>query len=129
MRSLRFDYLAEHDAVHAAFTDYVLETKEDVERWEREVSQKLATYGRSVDLIIDMNGLSVRAKVGSDFGTARARVLMKYALHSVRYGGDRATRTSVLTSAAIHAIEANFHETKEEAITALRALRNQHQAR
>jgi len=129
MRSLRFDYLAEHDAVHAAFTDYVLETKEDVERWEREVSQKLATFGRSVDLIIDMNGLIVRAKVGSDFGTARARVLMKYALHSVRYGGDRATRTSVLTSAAIHAIEANFHETKEEAVTALRALRKRHQAR
>lgn len=121
--SMRFEFLSDCEAVHASFTNYVLEEKADVDRWEREVSQKLAGFGRKVDLIIDMNGLVVRAKAGSAFGTARARVLKTYAKHSVRYGGDRATRTSVLTSAAIHAIEANFNETKEDAIAALRALR------
>lgn len=121
---MRFEYLSDCDAVHASFNICVLETTEDVDRWEREVGQKLGTFGRKVDLIIDMNGLQVRAKAGSAFGAARARVLTKYAKHSVRYGGDRATRTSVLTSAVIHAVEANFHETKEEAIKALRALRS-----
>ena len=121
--AMRFEYLSDCDAVHASFVICVLETKEDVDRWEREVGQKLSAFGRKVDLIIDMNGLQVRAKAGSAFGAARARVLTKYSKHSVRYGGDRATRTSVLTSAVIHAVEANFHETKEEAIKALRALR------
>jgi len=122
--SMRFEYLSDCDAVHASFILCVLEAKEDVDRWEREVGQRLSTFGRKVDLIIDMNGLQVRAKAGSAFGAARARVLTKHSKHSVRYGGDRTTRTSVLTSAVIHAVEANFHETKEDAITALRALRD-----
>ena len=123
--SMRFEYLSDCDAVHASFVICVLETKEDVDRWEHEVGKKLITFGRKVDLIIDMHGLQVRAKAGSAFGAARARVLTKYAKHSVRYGGDRATRTSVLTSAVIHAVQANFHETKEDAIKALRVLRDE----
>lgn len=122
--SIRFEYLSDCDAVHASFVICVLETKEEVDRWEREVGQKLITFGRKVDLVIDMNGLQVRAKAGSAFGTARARVLAKYVKHSVRYGGDRATRTAVLTSAVIHAVDANFYDTKEDAIRALRVLRD-----
>ena len=48
---MRFEFLSDCDAVHASFTNYVLEEKADVDRWEREVSQKLAGFGRKVDLL------------------------------------------------------------------------------
>jgi hypothetical protein len=116
---MRFQYDPSLDAVHASFTDCVLSTPKDVERWEREVKARLATFGRKVDLLIDMSGLIVKPAVSTLFGEARARVLRMYANRSFRYGADRSTRISVFTSSVIHQIDANVFATREEAIEAL----------
>jgi hypothetical protein len=116
---MRFEYDGALDAVHASFTDCVLNERKDVERWEREVSRRLDTFGRRVDLLIDLTGLLVKASASAAFGEARSRVLEKYAIRSFRYGADRSTRTSVYTSAAIHGAAANVHPTREAAIAAL----------
>ena len=121
--SMRFDYDVTIDAVHASFTDCVLSTAADVTRWEREVSLRLSTFSRRVDLIIDMSGLLVRPAVSALFGKARSRVLGTYSIHSFRYGADRATSISVLTSAAIHGVDANVCETRADAVAALLASR------
>lgn len=123
--SMRFEYDASLDAVHASFSDCVLSVPKDVERWEREVKARLATFGRRVDLLIDLSGLVVKSVVGSLFGEARARVLGTYANHSFRYGADRSTRISVLTSSAIHGVDANVFATRDEAINALIQSRRQ----
>ncbi len=117
--SMRFEYDPAIDAVHASFTDCVLATPKDVTRWEREVSADLSYLGRRVDLLIDMTGLIVKPAVSLLFGEARARVLGTYAIHSFRYGADRTTRISVLTSSAIHGVDANVFATRAEAIAAL----------
>lgn len=116
---MRFEYDAAIDAVNASFTDCVLATGKDVERWEREVKARLATFGRRVDLLIDMSGLVVKATASVAFGEARTRVLSTFAIHSFRYGADRTTRISVLTSSAIHGVDANVYESREDAVKAL----------
>jgi hypothetical protein len=119
MWSMRFDYDSANDVVSASFSDCVLNEKADVDRWEREVSRRLGTFGRKVDLLIDLSGLTVKPAVSALFGEARARVLSRYALRSFRYGADRSTRTSIFTSAAIYGAEANVFDTRDSALGAL----------
>lgn len=117
--SMRFEYDHGCDAVSATFVDCVLAERKDVDRWEREVSRRLETFGRKVDLLIDLGGLIVKPAASAAFGEARSRVLSRYALRSFRYGADRTTRTSIFTSSAIHGVDANVYESREAAVAAL----------
>lgn len=117
--SMEFRYDAQHDVVIAEFRDCLLATPKDVERWEREVGARLATFGRPVDLLIGLDGLVVRAAASAAFGLSRRRVLELHTLSSYRYGGDRSTTTAVFTSAVIHGAAANVFVTREEALAAL----------
>ena len=121
--TIRLTYEAEHDYVHAAFVNVVLHDEDDVERWRHDISARLATFGRQVDLIIDLTGLVVRPRAASLFGRLRGGVLKQYALHSFRYGGDGDTRTSIFTSSVLHKADANVHPTREKAVAALLAQR------
>jgi hypothetical protein len=121
--TVRFLYDVDLDAVHASFANCVLADGRDVEQWEREVSRRLASFGRKVDLLIDLTGLMVKPSASAAFGEARTRTLERYTLRSFRYGADRSTRTSVFTSAAIHGAAANVYPTREAAVAALIAAR------
>lgn len=117
---MRFRYLPEDDAVLAEFENVDLQTPADAQRWAREVDVRLASFGRKVDLLINLDGLRVKAAASRDFGRLRAEVLARYTLRSFRFGGDRSTLTSVLTSAVLEGAAANVFGSLEEAREALR---------
>jgi len=114
----------ENDLVLARFDGYVLNAPEDVERWSSEISERLARFGRKVDLLINLDGLRVSFAAGRAFGHARKKVLDEYSRHSFRFGGDDMTRLFVNTSSMITGAAGNAFSTREEALAALRKVRN-----
>jgi hypothetical protein len=120
---MRFRHLPDDDAVLAEFENVELYTPDDVTRWAREVEARLSSFGRKVDLLINLDGLKVRGAASREFGKRRAEVLAKYTRSSFRFGGDRATLTTVLTSAVIENTAANVYGSFEAARNALRASR------
>lgn len=117
--SMFFDFDAKHDVVTASFKDVVLTSNEDVERWRREVEERLAGFKKKVDLLIDLSGLVVQFGAGRTFGQIRKEVLSQYTQRSFRYGGNEMTRLFVNTSGMITGAATNAYETREEALTAL----------
>jgi hypothetical protein len=117
---IRFRYLPEDDAVLAEFENVELLTPADAQRWAREVDLRLASFGRKVDLIINLDGLRVKPGASRDFGKRRAEVLGRHSQSSYRFGGDRSTLTSVLTSSVLEHAPANVYGSFEEARAALR---------
>lgn len=120
MWRLTFTHLPAHDAVHARFENVELVTPADALRWSKETSAKLEPFGRKMYLIIDLAGLVVKPTAAKEFGRLRAEVLAKYAVASYRYGGDRATVTTVYTSAVLHNAAANHYGSFDEAIAAMK---------
>ena len=118
-----FEHDVAHDALIAHFESVILVTAADAARWRAEVSQRLASYGRKVDLIINLEGLVVKVGAGSAFGRERAAVLQEFTRHSYRYGGDQLTRSFVNTSGMITGADTNHHATREAALQALLAVR------
>lgn len=116
---IEFHHDVVNDVVTAYFENCILETAEDAVRWQSEVEESLARFGRKVDLLINLDGLNVRFAAGRAFGKARAEVLAKFAIHSFRYGGDATTRTFVSTSGMITGAEVNAYQTREDALAAL----------
>ena len=116
---IRFRYVAADDVVLAEFENVNVETAADVARWEREVDERLASFGRKLDLIINLDGLKIHPRTSRDFGRARAQVLGKHAHASYRFGGDGPTRVSINTSSVLDQADANLYATYEEARAAL----------
>lgn len=56
---ISFTYDADNDIVDAAFRDVILENDDDVLCWRREVERRFQRYGRPVDLIINLDGLTI----------------------------------------------------------------------
>lgn len=119
--SMFFDYDGKHDVVTATFKDVVLNTAEDVERWRKDVEERLEKFNGKVDLLIDLSGLVVKFTAGRVFGQARSEVLERYARRSFRFGGDDVTRMFVNTSGMIRGAATNTFKTREEALAALLA--------
>lgn len=117
---IRFRYLPEDDAVLAEFENVELHTPADAQRWAREVDLRLSSFGRKVDLLINLDGLRVKPPASRDFGRQRAIVLAKHSRVSYRFGGDRSTLTSVLTTSVLEHTAANVYGSFEEARAALR---------
>lgn len=117
---MRFRYLKEDDAVLAEFENVELVTPADAQKWAREVDLRLASFGKKVDLLINLDGLKVRPGASREFGKLRAKVLAKHSNQSYRFGGDRSTLTSVHTSAVLEQTAANVYGSFEEARTALK---------
>jgi hypothetical protein len=117
---ISFAYQAAHDVVLARFEGVELNSSMDAARWAAEVDEKLAVFGRKVTLIIDLGGLVVRPTAAAEFGRLRAEVLAKHSTVSYRFGGDRATVTSVYTSAVIHHADANHYVSYEAALGAVK---------
>jgi hypothetical protein len=117
---MRFTHLEADDVVLAEFENVELATNADVTRWANEVGRRLVAFGRKVDLLINLDGLRVKAAASREFGRRRAEVLQRYTSRSFRFGGDRSTVTSVLTSAVIERAPDNVHGSYEEALDALR---------
>jgi hypothetical protein len=120
MWKMSFTYQAAHDVVLARFDGVELTTSIDAARWAAEVDEKLGAFGRKVTLIIDLTGLVVRPTAAAEFGRLRAEVLAKHSTTSYRFGGDRATVTSVYTSAVIHHADANHFASYEAALAAVK---------
>lgn len=116
---IRFRHLKEDDAVLAEFENVELVTPADAQRWAREVDARLSSFGKKVDLLINLDGLKVRPGASREFGKLRAEVLGKHSNRSYRFGGDRATLTSVHTSAVIENTAANVYASFDEARAAL----------
>jgi hypothetical protein len=117
---IRFRYLPEDDAVLAEFENVELQTAADALRWAKEVDARLSTFGRKVDLIINLDGLRVKPPASREFGRQRKEVLARHSRRSFRFGGDRSTLTSVHTSAVLENAAANVYGSFEEARDALR---------
>jgi len=120
---IEFHHDVMNDVVTAHFENCVLDSADDALRWQSEVEESLARFGRKVDLLINLDGLIVRFAAGRAFGKARAEVLAKYSVHSFRYGGDATTRTFVNTSGMITGAEVNAYQSRDEALSALLELR------
>ncbi len=121
--SMFFDYDGKNDVVTATFKDVVLQTPDDVERWRRDVEERLAKFDRKVDLLVDLSGLVVKFTAGRVFGQIRTEVLARYTRRSYRFGGDEVTRMFVNTSGMIMGAATNTYPTREEALAALLAAR------
>jgi hypothetical protein len=114
----------ERKIVEARFRDVVLNDPADADEWARRTGVELARFGGPVDLLIDLEGLRVRPAASRRFGEVRANILAKYARHSVRYGPDAWTATSVNTSRVLQGAEANIFGSREEALDALLEMRS-----
>lgn len=120
---MRFTRDVSRDVVELEFTDCVLCTPESVGRWHRELIAGLSRWGHKVDLLINLDGLTVNPTASRSFGELRQRALERYTRVSFRYGGCRSTQTSIYTSAVIHRADANVYTGREEALAALFAWR------
>jgi hypothetical protein len=121
--NMSFEYQAQHDVVHARFTGCLLVSPEDVSRWKAEVEEKLAAFGRRVDLMLDLEGLEVTFNAGRLFGLARHEVLERFTLRANCYGGDETTRMFLATSGVLHGRPMAHLENLEAALVAMRAER------
>jgi hypothetical protein len=116
---MRFELLRELDVVEATFAHCEIKTPADVAKWRADVEQQLERFGKKVDLLIDLDGLVVRPAAARLFGEYRSDVLRRFTRRSYRYGGDRATRTSVFTSSVLTGAHANVYPTRALALAAL----------
>lgn len=105
--------------VEARFRGVQLHDSADVDEWARRVNVELARFGERVDLLICLDGLHVHPAASRAFGAVRAKVLSTHARHSVRYGADKWTATSVNTSRVLYGAEANIFDTRDQALAAL----------
>lgn len=102
------------------FWDVVLNTREDIDRWERVVRAEFRSISaRRVWLLIDLSGLSVHPRVSSYFGERRALILEEHTLRSFRFGGDTRTKVSISTTSVLHGADANLYASRDEAEAAL----------
>jgi hypothetical protein len=121
--TIRFLHDRAYDVVEAKFFDVVLETTADVLRWRREVEQHLSSFGRRVDLLIDLDGLVVRPAATQFFGEQRSQVLMRFSIRSFRYNGSLSTLSSISQTARLYGAAANVHPNRASALAALLAER------
>jgi len=110
--------------VEARFRDVLLSDASDADEWARRVSLELGRFGDTIDLLIDLEGLRVRPAASRRFGEVRTKILATHARHSVRFGPDTWTATSVNTSRVLHGAEANIFTTRDEALAALLDMRD-----
>jgi hypothetical protein len=122
---MRFELDRATDVVTATFRSCVLTTPADVVRWRQRTEAELRKFGRKVDLLIDLEGLSVRAGASNAFGEHRAQILARFTNRSYRYNGDPVTRTTIFTTAVLFKAPANVHPTREDALAALLADRHE----
>jgi hypothetical protein len=116
---MSFEYDPQNDVVHARFTRYLLVSAADVQQWRADMEEKLAPFGRKVDLLIDLDGLEVTFTAGRLFGQARREVLERFTQRAYSYGGDEMTRMFLSTSGVLHGHPVNQHETRMQALMAL----------
>ncbi|MDC0712057.1 hypothetical protein POL68_26550 [Stigmatella sp. ncwal1] len=121
--NMSFEYQAEHDIVHARFNRCLLVSPADVDRWKADVEEKLAVFGRRVDLLVDLDGLEVTFTVGRLFGQARREVLERFTQRANCYGGDETTRMFLSTSGVLHGRPMAHLDSFEAALVAMRAER------
>ncbi len=116
---MSFEYDPQNDVVHARFSRYLLVSAADVQQWRADMEEKLSSFGRKVDLLIDLDGLEVTFTAGRLFGQARREVLERYTQRAYSYGGDEMTRMFLSTSGVLHGHPVNQHETRMQALMAL----------
>jgi hypothetical protein len=121
--TLSFEYQAQHDIVHARFQRCLLVRAEDVHQWKADVEEKLAEFGRRVDLVMDLDGLEVTFTVGRLFGQARRELLERFALRAQCYGGEETMRRFLATSGGLPGRPVAHLETFDAALEAMQAER------
>jgi hypothetical protein len=109
---MTFEYDPQNDVVVARFTRFLLVSVGDVQQWKADMEEKLAQFGRKVDLLIDLDGLEVTFTAGRLFGQARREVLERFTQRAYCYGG------------VLHGHPVNQHETRVQALLALLADRD-----
>jgi hypothetical protein len=121
---MTFEYDPQNDVVVARFTRFLLVSAADVQHWKTDMEEKLAQFGRKVDLLIDLDGLEVTFTAGRLFGQARREVLERFTQRAYCFGGDEMTRMFLNTSGVLHGNPVNQHETRVQALLALLADRD-----
>lgn len=116
---MSIEYDPRNDVVQLRFTRYLLVSVADVQVWRADVEEKLAPFGRKVDLLIDLNGLELTFTAKRFFGQARREVLERFTQRAYSYGGDDMTRMFLSTSGVLHGHPVNQHETRMQALMAL----------
>lgn len=116
---MTFEYDPQNDVVLARFTRFLLVSAADVQQWRADMEEKLAQFGRKVDLLIDLDGLEVTFTAGRLFGQARREVLERFAQRAYCFGGDDMTRMFLSTSGVLHGHPVNQYESRVQALVAL----------
>jgi hypothetical protein len=116
---MTFEYDPQNDVVQARFTRFLLVSASDVQQWRADMEEKLAQFGRKVDLLIDLDGLEVTFTAGRLFGQARREVLERFTQRAYCFGGDDMTRMFLSTSGVLHGHPVNQYETRMQALLAL----------
>jgi hypothetical protein len=106
---------------HLVYRDVVLETPEDVRAWSRDLEGRMLHEPGKVDVIIDLEGLTVKPAVVKLYDEQRIELLGRRTRHAYRYSGNPLIRTKILTSATLAGQSANVFETFEQALDALKA--------
>ena len=121
---MTFEYDPQNDVVIARFTRFLLVSAADVQQWRADMEEKLAQFGRKVDLLIDLDGLEVTFTAGRLFGQARREVLERFTQRAYCFGGDDMTRMFLSTSGVLHGHPVSQYETRVQALLALLADRD-----
>jgi hypothetical protein len=121
---LDFEYVPEHDAVVVRYGGVVLEDEADAVEWHARVGAEFRRLGKSpVDVLIDLDGLSVKPSASRLYGVHRLAIIKQFCRRTFRFGGSAVTRTSVFTSSVIERIDANVLGSYEDALRALQHAR------
>jgi hypothetical protein len=110
---------AEHDVVTIRFTDVVLATPEDVERWRSESEARYKQLHRRVDCLVDMAGLDVHPAMRQAWTLARSYLARHYMKRVYRYNGNARTRTAVFTGSVLGQAGGEVYGSREEALAKL----------
>lgn len=116
---MTFEYDPQNDVVQARFTRFLLVSAADVQQWRADMEEKLAQFGRKVDLLIELDGLEVTFTAGRLFGQARREVLERFTQRAYCFGGDDMTRMFLSTSGVLHGHPVKQYETRMQALLAL----------
>lgn len=115
------------DAWTLTHWDVLLETREDIEEWRRQLEHELSKLGgERVYLLIDLAGFELSSRIAAEYGRTAKEVTARHALGVIRYGAasaDSKTTLAVRLQSVINRFPANIFADRLEALEALEKIK------
>jgi len=112
--------------LNAVFTedDWQVKTREDVKAFFAEYEKYFSALGKKVYMISHIDNLLVQAQVAEYFGELARLHVYKHLQGFARWGTNSWARMTVRTTSHIAKMTPNIYITREEAIAAIKGMRN-----